>query len=57
MKENQNKQQIPYLDEKVTAVNREINKKFYGEDSNQDDDSNLYNLGDSTPTLNDDNRE
>jgi hypothetical protein len=41
-----------YLDQKVINANKEIDQQFYGEEE-EDIDSNLYNMGDSTPILND----
>lgn len=41
-----------YLDQKVINANRKIDQEFYGEEV-EDVDANLYNMGDSTPILND----
>jgi hypothetical protein len=41
-----------YLDQKVINANRKIDQQFYGEEET-DVDANLYNMGDSTPILND----
>lgn len=41
-----------YLDQKVINANRKIDQEFYGEEV-EDVDANLYNMGNSTPILND----
>jgi hypothetical protein len=53
--ENNDERVESYLDPKVINANREIDEQFYGEEE-KDVDSNLYNMGDSTPILNDKNR-
>lgn len=50
--ENDNKRVSSYLDQKVINANREIDQQFYGEEE-ESVDANLYNMGDSTPILND----
>jgi hypothetical protein len=50
--ENQDKRVKSYLDQKVINANRKIDQQFY-EDEEKDVDANLYNMGDSTPILND----
>lgn len=50
--EDDDKRVESYLDQKVINANREIDQQFYGEEE-EDVDANLYNMGDSTPILND----
>jgi hypothetical protein len=45
-----------YLNQKVINANREIDQQFYGEEDQYDEepmDTALYNMGDSTPIIND----
>lgn len=53
LNKSKSKKSMPILDEKITEVNREINREFYDENEASDKDPNLYNMGDSTPILND----
>jgi hypothetical protein len=50
--EDDDKRVESYLDQKVINANRKIDQQFYGEEE-KDVDANLYNMGDSTPILND----
>lgn len=51
--EDDDKRVESYLDQKVINANRKIDQQFYEEE--EDVDANLYNMGDSTPILNDKN--
>lgn len=53
---NDDKRINSYLDQKVINANREIDQEFYGEEDQYDEepmDTALYNMGDSTPIIND----
>jgi hypothetical protein len=54
---NDDKRINSYLDQKVINANREIDQEFYGEEHQYDEepmDTTLYNMGDSTPIINED---
>jgi hypothetical protein len=48
--QNDDKKVSSYLDQKVINANREIDQQFYDEEPM---DTTLYNMGDSTPIIND----